>query len=437
MYLQGVKWVLPLLLFAGCWNDAPGLHLEVRAGATGATRVELYLATRACDGCDNTMRPKGVPEILDGEVWLLDGNKATKTPNTVADVQSGKVVFDLEPPGTTSVDVAYVIAVGYGPDGHVVGVAKVSGVTIPPDVAKFAKVTLDDAKELASSDQTSPEGNRVWVWRRPGDQASLAACVGLEIANGANLARFWFVPEDDTDCDGVVTGECDFYNFQAKGNASLSKASCVKPNTTEAAVAPNTCLVGGPACTDGVGPMACGPVLPYYCAPKDVCANAACRQDPTTCVLGGAMSHVKVTMPATVGGERCSATAASVAHVDLSVFVAAGGTTSMACKSMRFLDLDLGNFVVTSDFRPPGAVFTVGGPMANMPCDFALTWAQGAPENASNLAFIDLELENSTHVLVPMRLEIIPGPCDGTALPTSAALPALAETMANCALVAK
>lgn len=435
MYLQVVKWVLPLLLLAGCYNDAPGLHLEVRAGMTGAERVELYLATRKCAGCSNTMRPKGVSEILAGEVWLLDGDGATKTPNTVADVRSGSVVFDLEPPGTTKIDVAYVVAVGYGANDHVVGVAKLSAVTIPHDTATFAKVTLADAQELASSDELTPAGNRVWVWRRAGDQASaLAACVGLEISDKTSVDRLWFVPEDDTDCDGVATKECDAYNFQANGSSSISAASCVTENLTDPEIDLGTCLVGGPACVDGVGSLACGAVKPYYCAPTNVCSLAACRQDLRACVNAGSTSFEKVTMPATMSGERCADPAVNVVSLDFAQFL---GQSAARCKSLKFASLQVGSITLTSDFRPLGAVFTASGPGQSGRCAFTLTWAQGAPQIPNSFTFVDLELDNGTHELVPLRVEIVNSPCDNTVTPSAMPFVLPGEQIASCASVPK
>ena len=186
VYLQEVKWVLSLVLFVGCWNDEPGLHLEVRAGGTGATRIELYLATRPCTNCTNFLKPKDVRTKLPGPVWLLDGDMMARTPNTVYDVKAGKVVFDLAPPGAEDIDVEYVVAVGYGADGKVVGVAKLKGVTIPHGRAKFWKIALDDAADQASSGAVKPVGNRVWVWRRSAAAtAELAACVGVEHSDGS------------------------------------------------------------------------------------------------------------------------------------------------------------------------------------------------------------------------------------------------------------
>jgi hypothetical protein len=433
VYLLEVKWVLPLVLLVGCWNDEPGLHLEVRAGTTGATRIELYLATRPCVGCADQLKPQGVRNKLPGPVWLLDGTTTAKTLNTVYDLTRGKVVIDLLPPGDKDVDVEYVVAVGYDAADTVVGIAKLKGVTIPHGRAKFWKVTLDDAADQASSKAVQPVGNRVWVWRRSGTVAAdLAACVGIEVSDGETIERTWLVPEDDTDCDGVES-ECDFYSYKATGNSELADANCVKENTTETTIGANTCLVGGPACVDGGGNAACGAVLPYYCAPTSVCANPLCRNDLIGCVTTGAVSYLKVAMPSGMSNERCTNVLdQSAVVVDLAMFVPPSPTTAAKCTGIKFAKLELDSISLDTEFRPNGAEFKVG--LVTAPCKFLFSWVNGSLSNTSAFTFMDLELDNGTHELLPLRVELTPGECDPQV--TAQALPfrAADEHMTNCAL---
>lgn len=435
VYLLEVKWVLPLLVLAGCWNDAPGLHLEVRVGGTGAERVELYLATRQCTTCEEGLKPQGVGEKLLGPVWFLDGDTQVKTPNTSVTVSGGKAVFDLLPPGVKDVDIAFIVAVGYGADDKVVGVAKLSGVTIPHGKAKFWKVGLDDALDHASSDEKLPTGNRVWVWRRDGAQsAELAACVGLEVSDGAKLTRTWFVPEDDTDCDGLAS-ECDFYNYKAAGTAELKDADCVKVNMTDPALPPDTCLVGGPACVDGAGDVPCGTVLPYYCAPSSMCANMSCRDNLPGCVIAGGLSYVKIEMPSDTANAPCPTDPAQTAvTVDLSMFTPRPAQNPTLCKSVKFAaKLEVGSIALTTEFTPNGSLFEIGS--VAPPCKFVFTWVSGSPSDASNFTFMDLELDNGTHELVPLRLELIPGNCEPGNTARANAFLAPLEKMTNCSLM--
>lgn len=438
VYLQVVKWVLPLLLLAGCWNDEPGLHLQVSTGGTGAVRVELYLATRACGTCANTMKPAGVGQVLDGDVWFLDGDKVARTPSTVVAVSGNKVVFDLLPPGSTAVDVKYIVALGYSASDEVVGVARLSDVTIPAGTAKFWKVELDAATQQASSDDPTVQGDRVWVWRRPADSVGeLASCVGLEVADKSTISRLWLVPEDDTDCDGVAAGECDAYNFMAMGHATVSDASCVKPNTDDPKIGMQTCLVGGPACIDGSGETPCGPVLPYYCAPTGAC-DMVCRGDLPACIADGGISYVKITMPTGQTGEKCQMDPAqSAVVVDLGALLPSATTFQARCKSIRFANTEIGSLEVTSDFRPPGAVFTASSVAQGATCKFTLSWAQGAPDNDNNYGFFDLELDNGTHELVPLYVQMVGGNCTIADTADFLLRPSSPETITNCALVKK
>lgn len=441
VYLQEVKWVLPFLVLAGCWSDEPGLHLKVQPNGTGATRVELYLATRACADCGGTLKPKGAPGPLDGEIWLLDGNGATKTPNTVAEVKSGSAAFDLLPPGTSSVPVAYVVAVGYDAADKLVGVAKISGVTIPVDSAEFIKVGLDPAQGITSSDRPTPEGNRVWVWRRPdAAEATLAACVGLEVSDGKKVnKRLWFVPEDDTDCDSVKANECNEFNFQSAGNASIDQANCTTLSMTDPEIGPGICLVGGPACVDGIGDIPCGPVKPLACIPLALCTNTQCRQDLPACIGGTIANNVpsfqKVTMPSDSEGNRCSNnTELTTVKLDLAPFLGALPGLKASCDAIRFVRVDNGQFPLSDDFQPAGgALFQAGTLTPGKVCEFDLTWISGRPSLSTVYTLIAMHLDNERYVMLPLKLEIIPNPCDGTVIPTTTRFIAPTENMGACA----
>lgn len=438
VYLLEVKWVLPLVVMVGCWSDEPGLHLEIRAGMTGATRIELYLATRPCAGCKDLLKPEGARNKLPGAVWLLDGDTTVKTLTTSYQLTGGKVVVDLLPPDVKDVDVQYIVAVGYDDNTKVVGVAKLQGITIPAAKGTYWKIALDDAADQASSPALEPEGNRVWVWRRPATATSmLAACVGIEESDGKTITRTWLVPEDDTDCDGVAV-ECDRFSYLAAGTTDFDTASCVTAMSPQPGLPPTTCLLGGEACTDGSTDTNCGPVLPYYCGPNLACANPTCREDLSGCVTAGVITHLKIVMPsANDTNTRCSNTPAQyVAHVDLTPLVPVTiGVVPTTCTGVKFAKLELGSVVVEPAFTPNGAEFTVGEFLA--PCRFSFTWADGAPSNPSNFTFMDLSLSNGTHVMLPVRVDIEPGACAVTAAANAMLHIAPNDLITSCASVPK
>lgn len=439
VYLQEVKWVLSLVLLVGCWSDEPGLHLEVRAGGTGATRIELYLATRPCMNCTNFLRPKDVRTKLPGPVWLLDGDMMARTLNTVYDVKAGKVVFDLLPPGAEDVDIEYVVAVGYGADGEVVGVAKLMGVTVPHARAKFWKIALDDAADQASSMAPKPEGNRVWVWRRSDPATSaLAACVGIEHSDGKTVERTWLVPADDTDCDDVPPGaECDRFNYQATGTSDLDKANCVTPLFKPPGITATTCLLGGPACTDGHADMTCGPVDPYYCVPDVFCSNQSCigMSMLPQCVAANLSSHLKVTFASETSLDWCANVGAIAPRVRVSldaVFRDSGLPAVTSCTSIEFVELAIQNIDPKPDYQSGSAKFHTEALAA--PCAFDLVWEAGPLPTTDLFAGLDITLKNGLHLALPLHIAVAPNACGGGApQPSVKVLPG--DSILNCARV--
>ena len=438
VYLQEVKWVLPLLVLVGCWNDEPGLHLEVREGGTGATRIELYLATRPCAGCMDLLKPKGARNKLPGDTWLLDGNLVAPTPNTVYEVKSGKVIFDLLPPDAKDVDIEYVVAVGFDADGNVVGVAKLTGVTIPFDRAKFWRIALDAATDRVSSPALKPEGNRVWVWRRSDPStSSLAACVGIEHSDGKTVERTWLVPEDDTDCDGIDL-ECDKFNYQAMGTTDLGNASCVTAAVKPPGVTGPTCLLGGQACIDGHADLSCGPVDPYYCVPNGLCANPACTSAAMIpqCVLMNIASHLKVAFPAETSLEFCQngGGIAPRAQIDLNPLLRPTMLTTAvtSCTEIAFFNLGLQNIDPKPEYDIGSARFRIESLAA--PCTFDLVWDKGPLPMSDLYAGLDITLANGFHLALPLRIEAVMNVC-GSAAPEPILKVTNGDSLTSCARV--
>ena len=431
--------MIPFLLLVACWNDEPGLHLEVRAGSTGAARIELYLATRPCTACMDRLKPMGVRNKLPGDAWLLDGDTVVPTPNTVYDVNRGKVVFDLIPPDAKDVEIAHLVAVGYDGAGTVVGVARLEGVTIPSGRAEFWKITLDDAADLKSSPALQPEGNRVWVWRRTAPLTStLAACVGIEHSDGKKVERLWLVPEDDTDCDGLEQ-ECDRFDYNAMGTTDLGNASCTTMAVKPPGITAPTCLLGGQACTDGIGDTACGPVVPYYCVPDGLCSDPTCANGTTLplCINANRSSYLKIVFPTETSLEQCQNAGSLLRKVlvDLhTLFREPAQSAVTSCSSISFVALDIQNLDPKPDLQAGSAQFHVEALTA--PCAFSLVWDQGALPMTDLYVALDVELANGLHLALPVHLEALPNMC-AFMYPTATVKLNPGDGITNCARLAK
>lgn len=432
-----------VVVLAACGGDAPGLRLEIRAGTTGAVTIELYLGTRPCQGCDNRLAPKGVVGKLPGEVWYLDGNAVAGTPNTAATLNAGRYVYDLraEDPAHDGT-LAHVLVVGYDAQKKVVGVASLSDVPVAHDATDWYRVTLGPATDSVSSDRLTPAGERVYVWRRTDPE--LAACVGYEQASDAGVKRLWFVPEDDTDCDQVATAECDRYAYKASGKADIGEANCVTAQFSVPNTVGKACLLGGPACIDGVpSNTSCGPVGPSYCLPDAICASATCAQNLGDCLRDGQMPgipRIRCDFPFNTQGTVCGTTAEQRHdEIDLRPLLASPtnpATTITTCKSILFADPMLGMANV-SDKITMGAVEIKPDPIT-APCQWGMSWVTG------NVAMVGgptppivrmtiVELENGNRMLLPIELAFHPTACAPTDVVTCGFTIAPTDGVTHCA----
>lgn len=437
---------LMMLAAASCGSDPPGLRLELLAGDTGATSIELYLGTRPCNGCDGKLAPKGVTGKLEGEVWYLDGSAASGTPNTAAVLDGGSYVYDLRTPDPDKdARIAHVLVVGYDDQKHVVAVATLGDVPIYHAATEWWRVTMHAASEARSSDELKPAGDRVYVWRRT--DPALAACVGFEQASDSGVERKWFVPEDDTDCDQVMQAECDPYTYKASGKATIQDASCVTaqfsvPNTTGKA-----CLLGGPACIDGVdASTSCGPVGPSYCLPDAVCANSACAQNLGECLRDGTVTpipRIQCTLPfdANTGGV-CTNNGVPARHaaIDLRYLLALPSnpqTTATSCKSILFADPMLHQANVSNKIAV-GSVEVKPDPIT-APCLWGMTWVTGTVSTVGGavppvVRMTVVELQNGNRMLIPIELRFAPTSCTMVEMMCSVSLQA-ADSITRCGQV--
>ena len=405
-----MRWGIALLvLIAACGSDTPGMRLEILAGDTSAVRIELYIATRACNGCDGKLSPKGVTERLAGDVWLLDGSATTGTPSTSAALDGGRYIYNLQTPASgKDVDAAYIVVVGYDGAGKAVAFAELKSMKIRHDAAEWYRVTLGPVADQPSSDDSKPAGDRIYVWRRP--DAAAAACVGVEHADASGVERIWLVPEDDTDCDAIDV-ECDEYAYAAMGTAHIDDADCISDLTKLANTTASTCLLGGPACIDGRGTdLVCGPVFPHYCLPDAVCAIPGCRTDFAACVRDGAfVPRIKCDVPYNAQtGARCAGSPSAVTTtVSLAELVANTTCTSLQFVEPRFADPSPSPTIIGN-----GTVFT-RGPLSP-PCSFPLTFATGTVNQTAVPIFsvADVGLANGNHMLLPIQIKLTPTDCN-------------------------
>ncbi len=431
------------LLLAACGSDDPGLRLQIKAGDTSAVTIELYLGTRPCNGCDGRLAPKGVTAKLDGEVWYLDGNAVAGTPNTAAVLDGGSYTYDLRAEDPTKDGIlAHVLVVGYDGQKKIVGVAELADVPVYHAATEWRRVTLGPAAEATSSDRTTPTGERVYVWRRT--DPNLAACVGYERASDSGVKRYWFVPEDDTDCDQVATAECDKYAYKASGKAELDSANCVTAQFPVPGTTGKACLLGGPACIDGVdGAAACGPVGPSYCLPDAICSNANCAQNLGTCLRDGQtmpVPRIKCDVPfnTQATGMPCPTTPSRHAEIDLGPLLASPnnpGSTLTTCKSILFADTMLGQVNVMNKIVA-GTVELKPDPIGP-PCGFGMFWAAGNAgsvlANMSIIRMMIVELENANRMLIPIEVAFHPSQCLTADLMTCNVTVSPSDSITHCA----
>jgi uncharacterized protein YqkB len=402
-------------LIAACGGDEPGMRLEIAADATGAVKVEVYLATRACASCGGGIAPKGLATKLDGDVWLLDGDLMHGTSSTAAKLDGGKYVYDLRTPDPASdTDVAFIVVIGYDASGKAVAVGELTDVTIRHDATEWYRLHLGPATDRPSSDDTNPAGERVYVWHRTAPDA--AACVGLETASSSGVKRLWLVPEDDTDCDEIDL-DCDRYAYYATGQPpTIQDANCLISSTIQGQTRPS-CMIGGDVCIDGQSrDPVCGPIHPHVCVPDGVCQVAACAPNFDMCLRNNAsILRVKCVIPYNpMTGQRCPLPSMNSALVQLGALVGKPGmptSPSTTCTSMMFADLQLPRPHLSQVLAQNGVGFT-HSPI-NPPCDFGLTWATGnvSQNNTRMFAAIDLGLQNGNHMEIPLELGFADADC--------------------------
>ena len=382
-----------------------GVSLEVDIGATGATRVELFVASQdPCTTCDKVRSPDATA-ALSGTVYFADRDATFDT-----DVSGGAATFNLQP-GAGDNGVRTLVIVGLDGD-------KVVGATVMPafevtNDAKRVRISLEAANEDTVGGQVpSPDPYRIALWHKQKDDR--AGCVAVERwAMGVMSSRQFVVPEDDPDCDDVLADqECRPFEYMTDERPDETSYTCFASFPVGSGEA---CMLGGKTCVDGEGPAnACGPSK--FCIPEDVCLSG-CTPNTPGCLatqLGNAtapLAHLDCTLPMVLNpsGLVTMCDGDSIVPVDMGTpFSDAGrGCTAARLTSIAvaqgafgpFVDLKARTSTTVDKLRvaAPTTFRTACG------FDFTITGSMDPNLSTLELAGIDLALTNDQHLLLPVR----------------------------------
>lgn len=387
-----------------------GVSIEVDVGATGATKIELFVASHdACADCGALAGPTdGRP--LAGSVFFRDPDATFSV-----DVTNGHATVNLAP-GDGDNDVRTIVIVGLVDDA-VVGASVLESFHVGSSAMRVL-VSLEAANGDKLGDTTpSADPFRVELWRKQVD--GNIGCVGVERWDGDSLTvRKFVVPEEDPDCDDIEADlECRPFQYKASARPDETSYSCLATFPVGSGTA---CMLGGAACVDGEGPATtCGPTP--YCVPEAVCSTTCSAMQPG-CLLnqlsapGVALAHIECTLPVTSNG----AGTLSVCDENLMLPVDMGApfaSAQRACTSARFANLAMPPvaFGAQMDLKANGSMTSdklrvklAGGFHGACQYDLAVsgTIDPMSSTGALQLAAVDLALDNDQHLVLPVRIEL-------------------------------
>jgi hypothetical protein len=277
-----------------CWcfvasacSSPTGMLIEV-SSSSSTKEVELFIGTDnvsdpavCASGSGCRIVPPGVNSVrkaYDGTGWIITAAKSNR-----ASVQNGSVQFKLEIDAGQLDDqtISALLVVGYAADGSPTEMTMLHDLVVPAGNPAKIQITLTPATTITAS----VGSERLQIWRRPADaNASESACAVVGHADGTYE---YFVPSDDTDCDGAIPNsttapECSdrtAWSYCGGANPNLAATTCVTPTANQAA-----CRLGGPLCIDS-GPNCpaanpCAPTNEIACLPKEVCETIAMSNPP-------------------------------------------------------------------------------------------------------------------------------------------------------------
>lgn len=278
----GIAVSLALALALGAC-DSGGMEIVVYGPADGATpapfRVKLYIGLGAAQDASLVTAPnKGVR--FAGKRWDRDPSNLDDS----TEYGDGPARFVFRKGGDID-RFGAVIAVGYAEDGTPTS----SALLLDPEMGT-AHVRVYKIGLNAITDPHTKRGgyNALALWGPASKSTPDDSCVFTQntYPDPTSSSAFIVTP-GDRDCDGFEDSrmppdprECVDDVWLGKRTATRNETSCLAlgPPGMDGTLAP-TCLLGGPACIDGVGMDAsCTPNR--YCAPEGLCSNLVCGTGP-------------------------------------------------------------------------------------------------------------------------------------------------------------
>lgn len=417
---------LGTLATVGCFSDR-GVAIEVDVGSTGASSVELFLGSAACDRNDKTagiacttIAPPDGTTPLDGNIWFRDAAAPYTAP-----VSGGKAVFQLRAGDPATLPI--VIAVGFAADAsaagqHPVATSTLHDLAIPVNGARVVTTALVAASPvvLQPGDTRNLTEDRVLVWRK---QSPASSCLVVEHWSHGQHQRDFIVPEDDPDCDDVAMPECNpaaWHGSSAVGGAAFHP-DCFRHD--------QACVLGELGCSDDVPgkTTTCVAARDQVCVPDMFCSGTCSRFDEPclrTLTESDAIPRIECNVPALAGViALCSADHAAPIDLD------AQFTGGMCDEQPLISSLTLSGFDTSADFG--GAKMGLTSPQK--PCHFELEWKSG-PRTAAedtDTGLIEIATQQGA-LLIPLVLHFMPGVCGTVPFSCSVQGPA-ADTLWSCA----
>lgn len=389
-----------LLVVAAC--NPPGLTLEVVIDDPAMAKVELF-AGRDCGECPRATAPPGLPLMpVDAGYIVDDPEPFTVNQNDFSDGVAG---FRIQADQDQTLGI--LVALAYDAQGNIRWSWTGHGVDIPNGDSAHWRIVMSPTKPIDTNVGVA-NTERIAEWPHPKGHPS---CLLLEHwDDSAHAKREMLSPKDDFDCDNVDPMiECEPFIPNAMGVApNLDSANCVTPVADPAGT---ICMVGGPTCTENVSAPRdlCVPLDKPYCAPSTLCQCAGTPDEPA-CIRNlmvtgtndvPTMPFMKCVIAVDASGNRCDPN--TELFLDASEFL--GTFSTNVCKLLALNDPEapLGSF---------GNALRVGDAaklrFENFaePCFTEVVWEGSQPAPHLQFGFLEAEISNGYHLVVPVRIEV-------------------------------
>ncbi|CAN5793714.1 hypothetical protein BH11MYX3_BH11MYX3_35290 [soil metagenome] len=267
---------LVVALASAC--DSAGMEIVVNASADPGTpaphTVKLFIGLG--DGADAAIAPAPGTRRYSG-VMHWDRDPANADDST--EYGDGPARFVFRPGGGID-KLSVVVAVGYDENGTPTSSAVLLGPAMGTAHVKVYSIGLN-----AFTDPTvKPNGyNGLLLWGPSSGQQRDESCVFVQNSYPEPQSTSAMITTPgDHDCDGLPDQgdrrECLPEVWNGKRTAMRSELSClIQPPSVP--ILANACLLGGPACIDGIGPdTSC--TASKYCTHPAICEPTLCGTGP-------------------------------------------------------------------------------------------------------------------------------------------------------------